>query len=161
VVEINNTDSFIDGANLKEEFNKVRQALEEHLNSINDNSNEIQALFDYLQEMDAKFEKLCQRLDNLQLEATSKPLISPLNKEERKVFLALYTEETPLSFVEIAVKANLPKSIVPDCVSALTNKGIPLQRSFYNDRLFLKLDPNFKEMQAKENLINVSLDNFM
>ena len=151
---------------MEREFIKIRQALEEHLSAINENTTEIQALFDYLQEVEIKIEKMSQRLDALQLSSCDqplslKPLVSPLNHIEKKVFLVLYTEETPLSYHEIANKAKLPFSIIPECISTLTTKGIPLLRSFYNDQLFLKLDPQFKEIQAKENLVNFSLQSFM
>lgn len=140
----------------------IRQELDEHLSAINENTAEIQAVFDYLQELEVKVERLCQRLDQLQLgqeKIMDKPLA--LTHLEKKVFLALYTEETPLSYQEIAVKCNLPVSLIPDCLSALVSKGIPLQRSFYTEKLFLKIDPKFKELQAKENLLNLSLQSFM
>ena len=38
-------------------FEQIRQVLEEHLNTINDNTAEIQALFDYLRELAASFHK--------------------------------------------------------------------------------------------------------
>ncbi len=149
---------------MKSDFIKVKQQLEEHLTAINENTSEIQALFDYLQDMEHKMERLAQRLDQLQLgqekQADRKPITS-LTQIEKKVFLALYTEETPVSYKEVAVKTNLPLSLIPECVSSLCDKGIPFQRSFYNDTLFLKLDPRFKEMQAKENLVNLSLQSFM
>ncbi len=151
---------------MEKEFAKIRQELEEHLSAINENTTEIQALFDYFQEIELKIEKVSQRLDAIQLSTLDqplslKPLVSPLNHVEKKVFLVLYTEETPLSYHEIGNKAKLPYSIIPECVSSLTTKGIPLLRSFYNDQLFLKLDPQFKEVQAKENLVNLSLHSFM
>ena len=37
-------------------FSNIRAALEEHLSAINENSNEIQALFDYLQDMESKID---------------------------------------------------------------------------------------------------------
>ncbi|MBI4983260.1 hypothetical protein HZC32_01310 [Candidatus Woesearchaeota archaeon] len=147
------------------ELGKVRQALEEHLSAINENTLEIQSLFDYIQEVEVKLEKLSQRLDQLQIAANncspSKPIISPLNQTEKKVFLTLYTEEMPLSYREIAGRAQVSLSVVPECVSSLAGKGIPLARTFCNDQIFIKIDPNFKELQAKENLINLSLQSFM
>ena len=47
------------------------------------------------------------------------------------------------------------------CVSSLAGKGIPLVRSHFNDKMFVKLEPEFKEIQAKQNLINLSLESFM
>ena len=144
---------------MSKKFDEIRNALEEHLSSINENTSEIQALFDYLHEMDVKIEKISQRLDLLQLD-TKKTHVAPLNQLEKKVFLTLYTEETPLAYEELAVKTDMPVAIVQDCISALINKGIPFQRTYLNSKLFLKLKPEFKERQAKENLINLSLESF-
>lgn len=143
---------------------EIKKVLDEHLSAINGNTTEIQALFDYLQELETKNENLTKRLEELQLsqgQIIEKPIISPLNKVERKIFLILYTEEIPLSYKEIAIKAELPLALVPECISTLINKGIPFKRSLYNDKLFLKLDPEFKELQAKENLVNLNLQSFM
>jgi hypothetical protein len=148
---------------MKKQFDVVRQALEEHLSSINENTSEIQALFDYLHELDTKIDKLSQRIDQTQLEQEipEKPNVDPLNQIERKVFLVLYTENSPLSYDEIALKARLPCPSTTECVSSLTSKGVPLLRSSVNGRLFFKLSPSFKEIQAKENLINLSLQSFI
>lgn len=148
---------------MKKEFKQVRQDLEEHLSAINENTLEIQALLDYLQEMETKLDKFGQRLDQLQLKdpSSEKPFVSPLDQLEKKIFLVLYTEEEPLTFREIAAKANLPDALVPEAISSLVQKGVPLHRSSFNNRLFFKLDPRFKELQAKENLVNLSLQSFL
>ena len=142
----------------------VRKVLEEHLTSINDNTAEIHALFDYLQELDVKLDRLSQRLEQTQLtnqQGAQKPVVLPLDNTERKVFLVLYTEEVPLSYREIAEKANLTAALIPESISSLIRKGIPLQRSLFDTQFFLKLDPAFKERQAKENIVNLSLQSFM
>jgi DNA-directed RNA polymerase specialized sigma subunit len=148
------------------ELKKVRQALEEHLNSINDNTTEIQSLFDYLQEVEVKLEKISQRLDQVQMSTEAqpiavKPAVAPLTQMEKKVFLTLYTGEMPLSYREISERSGVAPSIVHECISSLVSKGIPLVRSFCNDQMFFKLEPLFKEVQAKENLINLSLQSFL
>ena len=149
---------------MKEKFKIIRNALEEHLSAINENTSEIQALFDYLQEMEIKVDKISQRIDNLQLDMgqeVDKPHIEPLNHLEKKVFLIFYTEDCSLSYREIAMKARIPLSSVEGSVSTLIDKGIPLLRTLVNNQLFFKLSPSFKEMQAKENLVNLSLESFM
>lgn len=138
--------------------------LEEHLAAINDNTTEVQALFDYLQELEIKLEKCSQRLDQTQLSLgipKPKTNIAPLNQMERKVFLVLYTGESLLTYQEIAVKSELSVSIVPECISSLIQKGIPFRRSFFENQLFVGLEPGFKELQAKENIVNLSLQSFM
>lgn len=154
------------GNRMETEFQKIRQALEEHLGAINENTHEIQSLFDFLQEMEVKLEKFSQRLDQMQLNASTsgapaKPAVTPLNQMEKKVFLVLYTEETALGYREIAEKAHIPVSVVPECLSCLANKGIPLARTFCNEQLFFQIEPTFKEVQARENVINLSLQSFM
>ncbi len=149
---------------MQNELDMVRQILEEHLSAINDNSTEIQALFDYLRELEIKFEKISQRLDRIQLaypEEQEKLAVAPLDQQEKQVFLALYTEETPLSCAEIARKARVPPATVADCISSLIEKQVPLLRSMVNSLMFFKLAPSFKERQAKENLVNLSLTSFM
>ncbi len=144
-------------------LDEVKAALDEHLSAINDTSSEIQALFDYIQQVEIKIDKIAQRVDQLQLahEKCDKLTIIPLNQTEKKLFLVLYTEEAPLSFNEIAAKTNLASSLVPECISSLVHKGIPLKRSFFNNHLFFQIEKEFKERQAKENLVNLSLQSFM
>ena len=146
---------------MQHEIEKIKQDLDEHLSAINDNSGEIQALFDYVQEVETKLDKLASRLDILQLSQPEKIIIQPLNLLEKKIFLILYTEQHPLTFQEIANKAQIPSAIVPECISSLSQKGIPLKRSVFKNQFFLALEKNFKEMQAKENIVNLSLNSFI
>lgn len=149
---------------MKQQFEHIRRALEEYLSAINENTSEIQALFDYLREFELKVDKLSQRLDWMQLEQgkpLEKPAVAPLNQTEKNVFLVLYTEDTPLSYQEIAMKSNVPLALIPECISSLVDKGIPFTRSFVNKHVFLRLAEGFKERQARENLINLSLQSFI
>ncbi|MBI4152471.1 hypothetical protein HY495_02060 [Candidatus Woesearchaeota archaeon] len=149
---------------IEKDLQNIRRAVEEHLSAINENTEEIQSLFDYLNEAEMKMDKLSQRLDHLQLslgQPMEKPGIAPLTHVERKVFLVLYTEETPLSQKEIVERSGFSADFVRECISSLIKKGVPLQRSFFNEQIFLRLNPQFKELQAKENLINLSLQSFM
>src|SRR3989344_962029 len=149
---------------MAKEFNFIRKQLEDHLFAINENTSEIQALLDYLREVEVKVEKVSQRRDLLQLQDTRhncKPAVEPLTQIEKKIFFTLYTEENPLTFPEIAEKSGLVPSLIPDYISSIVHKGVPLQRSSFNSRLFFKLEPKFKELQAKENIINLSLQSFL
>jgi hypothetical protein len=144
-------------------FNKIRTQLEEHLSSINENSSEIQALFDFLQHLETKIDKVTGRLDKLQLEKNmteEKKDIKSLNTLEKQVFLLLYMEDVALNYKDIGLKTNLPSPVVHDCVNSLARKGVPIIRSFFNNQQFVQMDKKFKEKQAKENIINISLDSF-
>jgi len=149
---------------VKENLGFIHQTFSEHLSAINENTSEIQTLFDYLCELDLKIEKISQRIDKIQFTedpAKNQLKISPLTHTEKKIFLTLYTEEVPLNYIEISQKSGVPLSIVGEYLTALSQKGIPFVRSFSNNQTFIRLDPRFKEIQAKENLINLSLQSFM
>ncbi len=148
---------------MKETFETIKQDLEEHLSSINENTSEIQALFDYIGQVEKKIDAIAQRLDGLQLGSTGneRKAILPFDHEERQIFLVLYTQESAMTFDEIAQKSGVARAIVPERISSLVHKGVPLHRSYFNDQLFLQLDSAFKELQAKENIINLSLHSFI
>ncbi len=146
------------------ELRSVRHIIDDHLRSINENTSEIQVLFDYLQQIEKKVDKLSQRLDHVQLaqgKIPEKPFISSLNHAEKKIFVIMYTEPLALSCEEISRKTNFSQAFVGESISSLISKGVPLHRSFVQDQFFFSLEPWFKELQAKENLVNLSLQSFM
>ncbi|HLD00521.1 MAG TPA: hypothetical protein VJC39_02150 [Candidatus Nanoarchaeia archaeon] len=146
---------------MKHEIEQIKDILEEHLAAINENTAEIQSLFDYLHSLDVKVDKMIQRLDLMQINQPFERNISPLNQNEKKVFLVLYTAESPLNVSEVAARSFIQEAIAQEILTSLISKGIPMIRSYFNSQLFLKLDPQFKELQAKENLLNLSLQSFM
>jgi len=154
------------------EFEKIKkclllnkQSFSEHLSAINENTSELQSFFDHLNEIEQKLEKTSQRLDNLELQnhlkTTSKPYILPLNNTEKKLFLVIYTEDKPLNCWEISQKSGIPLSVIREYISSISQKGIPLNRSFQDSQTFYRLDPKFRDWQAKHNIINLSLDSFL
>ena len=142
----------------------IKQNLSEHLSAINENTSEIQGVFDYVQEVDQKIEKVAARLDKIQIDqegVKEQPIVTPLNETERKVFLALYTEEKSLNSFELSEKSKVPISIVRDILTVVVQKGIPVKRSFENNQTYYHIDPEFKEWQAKEGILNLSLNSFI
>lgn len=146
---------------MQERLALIRAALEEHLSAINENSNEIQVLFDYLQEMDSKIDALHSRLDSIQIENQNNLVnIKPLNEQERQVFIVLYTAAGFLGCSEISARCGLPASCVQEHLKSLTTKGVPIIRTLSEKEILVQIDAKFKDRQAKENLINLSLDTF-
>lgn len=143
---------------------QLREELDEHLSAINENTDEIQANYSYIHEVDNKIEQLANRLDRIEmlLDGQHKQLpIQPLTYTEKQVFLALYTEEVPLNHTDIAKRTGYSEPLVKQYTNALVEKGIPILKSYFNNISFLKLDPEFKELQAKENILNLSLKSFV
>lgn len=145
-------------------LSSIREEIDDHLAAINDNTQEIQSNFAFLLELDSKIDKLAQRLDKIDLMLAEKPQkleVKPLNHPEKQVFCVLYTEEAPLTYEDIANKTGLSPAMVREYISALIEKGVPLTKTYYQTRPFLKLDKEFKEIQAKENLINLALTSYV
>ena len=66
------------------EFATIRHALEEHLSSINENTSEIQSLFDYLQEMEQKVEKVVSEAAAKLKQSTKNAIDTEKNKLDLK-----------------------------------------------------------------------------
>jgi hypothetical protein len=142
----------------------MREELDEHLHAINENTEEIQSNYAYVQKLDAKLEQVMARLNHIELlleGQSQKPAVQPLTLAEKQVFLVLYTEEIPLTYAGIAERTGYAECVVQQYLSNLVGKGIPIIKSHLNGTPLIKVAPQFKEMQAKENLINLSLKSFV
>jgi DNA-binding MarR family transcriptional regulator len=87
--------------------------------------------------------------------------VQPLTYPEKQVFVVLYTEETPLTHIEIAQRTEYTEALVQQYVTNLIEKGIPIIKSYFNSKPFMKLNQQFKEAQAKNNILNLSLQSFV
>ena len=149
-------------------LNDIKKGFEEHLQAINENTNEIQSNYEYLCEIENKINKLTERVDQIQLFLQSNSNfivdkidnfeIKPLTRKEQYVFLVLYALEDEKGFVsysDIARKTGFTESLVRDYIISITEKGVPIIKSYINNRAYLKLDKEFKRLQAKENILMI------
>jgi len=142
---------------------EAKDELDEHLMSINQNTNEIQTNYEYLCELDSKIEKLKERIDEITMFlGLSRPKqqykVSPLTKSEKEVFLVLYTkgeEKGYLTYKEIAKCLAQSENLVMNYITNLIEKGIPIIKKYANNKVYIKLDPSFKGLQAKENIVGI------
>ncbi len=81
--------------------------------------------------------------------------IEPLTNQEQMVFIVLYTTENFVSYNDISRRTGLPETLVSHCITNLVEKGIPIFRRLVNTTTYLKLDPVFREVQAKENIVKI------
>jgi len=158
---------------LRHELAKIREEFEEHLQAINENTNEISANYEYICEIESKLDKLSERVDHLQMYLESNSGISfvrktdfdvkRLNRREQEVFLVIYTleeEKGSLTYGDIAQKLSISEHLAGTYVTALIEKGIPIIKRYVNSKPYLKLDPDFKTLQTKENILQLSLQEF-
>ncbi|MBD3163957.1 HTH domain-containing protein [Candidatus Woesearchaeota archaeon] len=143
--------------------------MDEHLYSINQNTNEISSNYEYLCEMDYKINKLSERLDHMQLfleqnlgfKKAKKPKFQtkPLSNNEQDVFLVLYMLEEKkgaVTYSDIAARTGLSRDLIANYITRMIEKNIPIIKRYVNNQPLLRLDPQFKRLQAKENILGLN-----
>lgn len=156
---------------LKQAFSKIKQEAEDFREGINQNTNEIQSNYEYLCRLESKIDKLTERLDEVTLLLTkqvTKPMfhethqdeekhvsVAKLSLREQEVFLVLYTAEKELTYKDIARKTALNESLVMNYIVTLISKGVPIIKKYINNQVYLILEMEFKQLQAKENILNI------
>lgn len=144
---------------IKQAFSHVKDEMDHHLDSINQNTNEIQSCYEYLAELDAKIDKLSERFDDIQLslspEEVSYDNIS-LTHREQEVFMVLYTVEDPITSAEIGRRLGLTVEMVERYLANVLGRGIPILKTFVSGKVYHSLDLKFKQLQARQNVLNIS-----
>jgi len=153
--------------NLKEPIKQLKNELDGHLEAINENTAEIQESYGCMNEINDKLEKLSERFERMELflQSHSNFIVEdkifevlPLTKTEQHVFLVIYAledEKGLVSHTDISRKTGLPSYVVSEYITRLVQKGVPLIRKFVNNIPYLKLNPDFKRLQAKENILMI------
>ncbi|MDO8480606.1 MAG: hypothetical protein Q7S65_02185 [Nanoarchaeota archaeon] len=150
-------------------FDELREEMNDHLDTINENTNEISSNYESMCELDYKIGKLSERLDQLQLfleqnigfKSEKKPKFTPqpLTNNEQDVFLVLYTLEDKkgaVSYADIAKRTGLSEDLVGQYITRMIEKNVPVIKRYVNNQPLLRLDPQFKRMQAKENVLGLN-----
>ncbi len=145
---------------LKEEINALKEELEDHLTAINENTNEIESNYELIAELSLKLEKIEERLEALELALNSQNIekqeIEQLNHKEKKIFLTIYKEEQNyLSYADIAALHNISESTARYYIDSLIKKGIPIIKRVINGRMHFKLNPYFRQLQTKHNIVKI------
>lgn len=145
----------------------IREEFDDHLESINDNTNEIQANYEYISKIDEKMERMEKRLSQLESwmsRLTGVPIAEEeekrifLTEKEKKVFLILYTasEEERVTYEQMAEDLSENEFLIRGYVTNMLEKGVPIQKRYSERQVYLSLDSDFKEKQAKSNLLGIS-----
>lgn len=156
---------------LKSSFLKIKGELKDHLEAINDNSREIQDNYEQICEIENKIEKLNEKVDEMCLflnRSFNYGGSSPRNldnrcdielcQKEKEIFLVLYTTEEgkPVYYSDIAEKIGISENLAREYVLSMVTKGIPINKIVRNSKVILYLDSNFRQEQAKHNLLKLN-----
>ncbi len=85
--------------------------------------------------------------------------LGDINEKEREIFLALYAIEEEQGFVsygDIARRMGIPESLVQAYITNLFEKGVPIIKRYLNGKATLTLEPSFKEIQRRQNIIGIN-----
>jgi hypothetical protein len=146
---------------LKESFKKIKTEMDDHLEAINENTNELNSLTDYIAELEEKIVKLGERLDEAEMkiaESTGKKVNRPQNiiltTREEEMFLLLYSRNGDLlDYREISKALGITEEMTRKNIASMVSKGIPIIKKYFEDKTFLVLDSDFRNLQAKESIV--------
>ncbi len=145
----------------------VREEFDDHRESINDNTNEIEANYELLCKLESKVDRLQEQFEHLHI-SLSKILGNSslpkdaeaieLDEREKDVFLVLYTapNDNPLTYRDIAAALKESEFLVRGYITNMIEKGVPVNKRYVNDVAYVSLDCSFKDRQAKENIVKLS-----
>ena len=151
-------------ASLKDAFTGVREELDEHRESINQNTNEIQSSYEYLCKLDSKINKMAERIDELTMfirqlqgQEQKKFVVSKLTRKEQEVFLVIYMKDA-VTIKDIGRKLGLTPELARCYVENLITKGVSIiKKRFGTDpEEHLTIGPEFKALQTKENILEIN-----
>jgi hypothetical protein len=138
--------------------------MNDHLEAINENTAEINSNMDYMVHLEEMIMKLKERLDDMDIMIASiagdkvntaddyKNIV--LSSKEQEIFYILYSREGDLlDYREVSKSLGLTEQLVIKHISAMISKGIPIIKKYFDDKVYLVLDADFRNLQAKENVI--------
>lgn len=138
---------------------QIQEQLEDHHQSINEDTSEIQANHAEIYHLRMQIERLREQMEELRLEPSRGPRNYPVEQptiREQEVFMVLYTTDGFINQREVARRLGISDRLVLQYITNLMEKGIPITRKGHLQDMFLRLDSDFKELQAKENVAGIN-----
>ena len=160
--KINKKDKLV----LSNSFNKLKEEMTDHLNSINENTNEINYSQSIMNKMEQMIQKLNERMDDIELKLNQTLGNKIFQKEqyanvnltprEKEIFFYIYESQGQLlDYRKIARSLGYNEESIRKHISSLITKQIPIQKKHFDGKVYLILDSDFKNLQAKENIVNI------
>lgn len=153
-----------DSAQFRHALAEIREELDDHRQAINENTDEVQANHAYLAALEEKLDKLHARVEELILLVTGKKdektyAIAPLTKREKEVFQALYVlgEAQPwVGYAPLARRLCTTEQLVAGFLTNLVEKGVPILKKYDAGKAFVQLAQEFRQKQAKDVVIGMN-----
>lgn len=148
---------------LRDAFSKIKAELNDHLEAINENTDEINASSHDLADLNEKVEKLSERIDRIEMaiECLQGRVPQPegpiiLTGREMEVFQMLYSRSGDImSYKEISRNLGLSEEGTRTMINGLASKGVRISSVILEGMPCVSLDPAFREIQAKKNIVHL------
>ena len=145
-----------------EELESNKEELDMHLETINQNTNDIVINYENLLALEGKVDKLTEKIDEIQAQLNpgfyNQDFSSiNLSKREQELFIGLYTIEDRITIPELSKKTGFPPDTCEFLVKRLSSKGIPIIRQALEQKTYLSLDYRFKDLQARKNILGIDI----
>jgi hypothetical protein len=151
--------SFEELNQLKCDLTKLQDDIDDHFESINGNTREIEIQNNFICEIDNRMTKLEEKMDDIHFllkQMVNRAKLSvELSKDEQRVFLILYTHDKFVKTSKICEKAFMDKEIVDDALAAIIDKGVPIERDILCGEACYRMDNEFRLRQAKDEVIQI------
>ncbi|MBI4919587.1 hypothetical protein HY837_06655 [archaeon] len=143
---------------------QIREELDDHRLAINETTTEVQAGYEEIQLLHDKIEKLHEKIEELTflIKGTTEKQefnINPLTGKEKEVFTAFYSLNEindQVTYRQIARKLGTAEPLVSLYVNSMREKGVPIEKRFKGNVVFLKLEDKFRQEQAKNNILKIN-----
>ncbi len=143
-------------------FSRIKEELDDHLESINENTIEIQTQYEYLAQLSARVEKLAERLTRLERlfnqpveEEKVTFIFSPDEEEAFLLLLDAARKKRLVSYETLAEKLGVSRTYAASLIARLIEKGIPVEKKLLGDTILLDLDPGFAQKQPDYRVVMI------
>lgn len=138
----------------------IKESFNDHLDTINENTQEIESNAEHLHAIEQKIEKLHTRMDSMhmmfkQIIMQSRVSVE-LNLDEQRVFSLLSCYKNYVKMKDVVERTRLSKQDINDIITSLMDKGIPVVRRSMASETFLRMDPEFSALQERQQIIKIS-----
>ena len=142
-------------------LSNIKEELNDHLETINANTTEIQTNYEYLCELDSKIEKLTEKIDEIMLFiGMKKELVVnrniKLTLREQEVFWVLFINKRGIALKELAKRLGLTVYLAKNYLESIASKGIMVLKKELANDVIVGIDPSFHTLQEKEHIIQIS-----
>ncbi|MBU1976230.1 MAG: hypothetical protein KKG59_07550 [Nanoarchaeota archaeon] len=148
-------------SDLKHACQAMRDEFDMHLDTINQNTDEIQQNYEYLAQIENKIDKLVERMDAIEMSMARSSGKLPANKinlthREQEIFIVLYSSPDRITRKMISQRLGFTEDMVDAYLGNIIAKGVPVLKQIVDGNTHFFLDHDFRQMQAKQKIIPIS-----